>query len=162
VSNFYELSWDEKRGQLLTVGVDTSDGVTAYDAHTGQQIAFYSVPQPTGIVSYLLSPDSSKIDVYSGHYYYDYSLGISSPQASNEVIWDRDSGTSLLHFQPTRSGQFSPDGHYLAEQTKDGLLVWDLTHPHADSSPSYTHIIPTLNDKVYRWHSFSFVDNTII
>ncbi|MBA3873981.1 MAG: WD40 repeat domain-containing protein [Anaerolineae bacterium] len=159
VTNFYEFKWDEKRGQLLAVGVNTRDRVTAYDAHMGQQIAFYSVPQPTGIVSFYLSPDGSKINVYSGRYYYDYSLSIFSKQESNQVIWDRDRGTPLLHFKPPHPYiQFSPDGHYLAEKTKGGLLVWDLTHPNGDSSPSYR--LTLSNDGTYNAYFFSFVDNT--
>ncbi len=156
VTNFYDFSWDEKRGQLLAIGVNTPDGVTAYDAHTGQQIAFYSVPQPTGIVSFRLSPDGSRIDVYSQPYYYIYALGVFSKQESNEAIWDRDHGTPLLHFKPAYSYLvFSPDGHYLAAKTKGALLFWDLTRPNADSSPSYSRDYGT-----YNTYSFSFVDNT--
>ncbi|MEO8606326.1 MAG: WD40 repeat domain-containing protein [Chloroflexota bacterium] len=148
IRSFYSLEWDTAHHQLLAVAVGSANGVTAYDAQSGQQVGFYPSGGEHTPVGFKLSPDGSRILVWNA----DDSLF---------SVWNRNDGSGITLDLGSHKwgyyssgGFFSPDSRYLVAILRD-MLVWDLQNPNPDGSPTVVY-----QDKYFG--SSQFVDNVTI
>ena len=141
IRSFYSLGWDNERGQLLAVLIGPGNSVTAFDVRTGQQVGVYTSGSDSVPVSYELSPDNSRIVVFS------------TGDNSVMTIWNRDIGE---HTQITPGIELSsyghrmaisPDNRYLALSTYGQLWVWDLQAP--TDSPTFVYDDAALNTPIF-------------
>jgi hypothetical protein len=134
----YQVKWDEKRGQILAIGVGSPNGVSAYDWNTGQLVGFYHVGDHAGPVSYFLSDDGEMMLVSTGRY---DEFPQDKDKTAGTAVWNRRTGEGVQLDRTIRWGIFSTDNHYFIGFLKDGYVVWDLT-THS-SAPVAEHALPS-------------------
>jgi hypothetical protein len=152
--NFYPLffseynpaiNWDTPRKRFYVRTVATPNGITAYDAETGSQVAFYSSGGNLS-ADYFISDDRQNMVVYSTAF---------DNREGTLTIWNLDSGDSFPLKVNLRSStlrrsyiDLSPDQHYLVivyppyqRPSNFIAIVWDLQLPIAtggDRERSYS------------------------
>lgn len=135
------ITWDFSRGQLLIINRGpASNGVTAYDLASGQQVGFFHIGDAPTPIRYQFLENGNKILV-------DSDTGVNS--LIGRALWDRNSLSGFLvegiYSFSSREIFYSPDSRYLVMGLDKTVRVWDL----ANAGPG-------LQTPVIDWHNSWF------
>lgn len=144
-SNYHPFDfvrWDNLRNQVIAAQVNGD--VVAYDINTGGVAGYFHEGYLYGHPDFRLSPDNTKIAVFSNQGAVYFS------------VWDRDTLAETELRLPTYTFIYiysweqlaiSPDNRYVAVGARDSLCVWDLQNLPAERSERFP--------KLYAYSQFS-------
>jgi len=131
ITYYGPFAWDFERERFYAITVAAPFGVTAFDAHTGRQVAFYG---SGGDI-----PSSLEFNTDENHLIVS-SYAYNEHREGHLTVWNLDTnqGTEVRILWPTSTLnraeiRLSPDGRFLVilRHTLDGMrniaYVWDLS-----------------------------------